>query len=79
MKPLPAYALLLLLGACQPSPTTPPAPLAPPALPKPTPSPAPDQKPGMPLAPRTETSGGVQGLLQVRGPGPRESGAATRT
>jgi hypothetical protein len=55
MKLLSAYAVLLLLSACQPSPTTPTTPLAPPAVPKPTP--APDQNPATPLAPRTESSG----------------------
>lgn len=57
MKLLSTYAVLLLLGACQPSPTTPTTPLAPPAVPKPTPSPSPDQNPATPLSPRTENSG----------------------
>ena len=53
MKLLSAYAVLLLLCACQPSPTTPTTPLTPPAVPKPTPSPSPDQNPARPLSPRT--------------------------
>lgn len=59
MKQLAKYALLLVVSACQPSPTTPPSPLTPPAVPKPTPSPSPDQKPDMPT-PRTNTSGVAQ-------------------
>ena len=49
MKPVAVFALLLLLGACHPSPTTPPSPLTPPAVPKPSPSPTPDEKPTVPL------------------------------
>ena len=65
MKQLAKCALLLLLSACQPAPTTPPSPLTPPAVPKPTPSPLPDHPPVTPQAPRPITLGLAGELIQV--------------
>jgi hypothetical protein len=66
MRLLPSCALLLMLVACQPSPTTPPTPLAPPPPNTPTPSPAPDRQPEPPLSPRTRTTALPDQLTQVR-------------
>jgi hypothetical protein len=65
VNPLAKCALLLLLSACQPSPTTPPSPLTPPAVPKPTPSPAPDRQPVTPQAPRPNTLQGGPESIQI--------------